>query len=64
MHFSDGKPLKQVDKATYLGGEINKDAGRWSELDNRINIALRTCNKLKTFLVPNGLLLQMKVAGI
>ena len=47
--FSDGKPLKQVDKAQYLGGEINTDAGRWNELNNRMNIALRTCNRLKTF---------------
>ena len=49
IHFSDGKPMKQVDKAMYLGGEITTDAGRWSGLNNRMNIALRTCNKLKTF---------------
>ena len=49
IHFSDGKPMKQVDKALYLGGEITTDAGRWSELNNRMNIAFRTCNKLKTF---------------
>ncbi len=32
-----------------MGGEIITDAGRWSELNNRMNIALRACNKLKTF---------------
>ena len=49
IHFSDGELMKRVDKAMYLGGEITTDAGRWSELNNRMNIALRTCNKLKTF---------------
>ena len=49
IHFSADKPLKQVDKATYLGGEIHKGAGRWSELNNRMDISLRTCNKLKAF---------------
>ena len=34
IHFSDGKPMTEVDKAMYLGGEINKDAGRLSELNN------------------------------
>ena len=41
--------MAEVDKAMYLGGEINKDAGRLSELNNSINKALVTCNKLKTF---------------
>ena len=49
MHFRDGTPLKQVDKATYLVSETSKDAGRWSEPDNRMNIALWTCSKLNTF---------------
>ena len=49
IHFSDGRQLKQVGKATYLGSEITTGAGRWSELNNRMNIALRTCNKLKDF---------------
>ena len=49
IHFKDGKPMTEVDKAMYLGGEINKDAGRLSELNNRIDKALVTCNKLKTF---------------
>ena len=49
IHFSDGKPMAEVDKAIYLGGEINQNAGRLSELNNRINKALVTCNKLKTF---------------
>ena len=48
MHFSGGKPLKQVEKATYLGSEINSDAGRWTESNNRMKIALRTCNELQT----------------
>ena len=47
IHLSDGKPMAEVDKAMYLGGEINKNAGRLSELNNRINKALVTCNKLK-----------------
>ena len=49
VHSSDGKPFKQADKATYLGGEINNGAGRWIELDNRIDIAFKACDKLKTF---------------
>jgi len=49
IHFSNGSPMKEVDHATYLGGVITKDAGRWTELNNRINKALITCNKLKTF---------------
>ena len=49
INFSDGTPLKQVDKATYSGSEINNEAGRWSELNNRMNFALTTCNELKTF---------------
>ena len=49
IHFSNGKPVTEVDQAIYLGGEINKEAGRLSELNNRINKALITCNKLKTF---------------
>ena len=49
IHFSDGKPMTEVEKATYLGGEINNNAGRLSELNNRINKALVTCNRLKTF---------------
>ena len=49
VHFSDGKPMTEVDQAMYLGGEINKNAGPLSELNNRINKALVTCNKLKTF---------------
>ena len=48
IHFADGKPMKQVDKATHVGVEINTDAGRWSELNNHMNIALTTCNTLKT----------------
>ena len=48
-HPSDSRPMKQVDKATYLGSEISQDAGRWTELNNRMNIAWRTFNKLKTF---------------
>lgn len=39
IHFSDGKPMTEVDQAMYLGGEINKEAGRLSELNNRINKA-------------------------
>ena len=49
IHFSNGSPMKEVDHATHLGGVITKDAGRWTELNNRINKALVTCNKLKTF---------------
>ena len=49
IHFIDATAMKQVDKATYLGGETNTDAGRWSELNDPMNVALRTCNKLKTF---------------
>ena len=49
IHFSDGTPMAEVEKATHLKGEINKNAGRLSELNNRINKALVTCNKLKTF---------------
>jgi hypothetical protein len=49
IHFSDGKPMKEVQQATYLGGEIANDAGRWNELNNRFCKALLTCNKLKTF---------------
>ena len=49
IHFSDGSPLKQVDKATNSSIEIDIEAGRWSELNNRMNIALRTCDKLETF---------------
>lgn len=49
IHFSNGKPFKEVDKATYLGEEITKDAGRRSELANRISIVAATCNKLKSF---------------
>ena len=49
IHFSDGKPMTEFEKATYLGGEINSNAGRLSELNNRINKALVTCNRLKTF---------------
>ena len=30
------KPMAEVDIAMYLGGEINKDAGRLSEINNRI----------------------------
>ena len=41
--------MTEVDHAIYLGGEINKEAGRLSELNNRINKALITCNRLKTF---------------
>lgn len=48
IHFRDGKPMAEVDKTVYLGGEINKDAGRLGELNNRINKTLFTCNKLKT----------------
>ena len=48
IHFRDGKPMLEVDKAMYLGGEINNSAGRLSELDNRVAKALVTCNKLKT----------------
>ena len=31
--FSDGKPMKEVEKAMYLGGEIDNCAGRLSELN-------------------------------
>ena len=48
IRFSDGKPLRQVDKATYLDGEINREAERWSELKNRMTLALSTCNELET----------------
>ena len=54
IHFRDGKPMAEVDKAMYLGGEINKDAGRLSELNNRINKTLVTCNKLKQIAPING----------
>ena len=37
IHFSNGKPLKEVDQAPYLGGIICNDASRWKELNNRIN---------------------------
>ena len=30
IHFSNGKPMTEVDQAIYLGGEINKEAGRLS----------------------------------
>ena len=33
----------------YLGGEINKNAGRLSELNSRINKTFVTCDKLKNF---------------
>ncbi len=49
IHFSDEKPMAEVDSAMYLGSEINKEAGRLSELNKRINNALATCNKRKTF---------------
>ena len=48
IHFSNGKPFKEVDQAPYLGGICN-DASRWKELNNRITKALVTCNRLKTF---------------
>ena len=48
IHYSEGKPMKQVAQATYLGGEINTETERWSELNNGMDIALRTCNKLNT----------------
>ena len=40
IHFSKGKPGNSVDVASYLGGEITNEEGRWSELTNRTNIAL------------------------
>ena len=43
-----GIDARNVDKAMYLGGTICKFAGRSSELSNRINKALVTCNELKT----------------
>ena len=46
--------FKQVDKPTYLGGEINREAGSWGELNNRVDIAIRTCNRLKTFWYKTG----------
>ena len=49
IHFSDGQPPKEDNKATCFGEEINKQAGRWSELTDIINIILVTRTKLKTF---------------
>ena len=39
--------LKQVEKATYLGGIINKDASRMDEINNRLN------NIVKKLIVGN-----------
>ena len=49
IHFSNGKPMKEVSQAKYLGGIISNDASRWNDLNNRITKALLTCNKLKIF---------------
>ena len=47
IHFSNGEALKEIETATYLGGEIDKQAGRWNELNNGTNSALvTTCSKL------------------
>ena len=63
IHFSSGTTLQEIDKATYPGGDITKHAGGWSELINRINIALATCNKLEIF-CTNELLTQMEASGL
>jgi len=47
--FQNGMKLEEVENATYLGGNINNEAGRIEELTNRISKALVTCNKLKVF---------------
>lgn len=49
IHFADGTKLGKVDKVTYLGGILNKDANRADEVNNRISNALTTCSKLKEF---------------
>ena len=49
IHFKNMEKLKEVDKATYLGGTLTNTASRNEELNNRISKALTTCNKLKTF---------------
>ena len=50
IHFSDPKnKVKEVEKATYLGGTLTSNASRNAELNSRISKALTTCNKLKTF---------------
>ncbi len=49
IHFKDLTKVKEVEKATYLGGTLTNTASRNEELNNRICKALVTCNKLKTF---------------
>ena len=34
IHFSNGKPMKEISQATYLGGIISNDASRWNDLNN------------------------------
>ena len=48
IHFGNGKAMKEVSQAIYLGGILSNDASRWGELNNRIYNALVTCNGLKT----------------
>ena len=56
IHFSNGKPMKEVARATQLGGIISNDASRWNDFSNRITKALVTCNRL--------MLTQMEIASL
>ena len=49
IKFADGRKMEETMRATYLGGIITHNVSRNVELNNRISIALGTCNKLKLF---------------
>ena len=49
IHFPDGTKLESVQKATYLGGIVNREARRQDEINSRLGKALATCGKLKEF---------------
>ena len=49
IKFLDGRKMDETPRATYLGGIITSNVSRYAELNNRISIALGTCNKLKLF---------------
>jgi hypothetical protein len=49
IHFKDGTRIEKADQVTYLGGTITSDSSRSKEINNRMRIALITCQKLKLF---------------